>query len=94
MSWGNRNAYSKEGIDTKWKMFRVLFTPTPSVMELIASDWHVAEVIPNQRIWRKLVSRDHGPALAEVSQRMRSVHRSGWQAGRGLRVQLGKRRPA
>jgi hypothetical protein len=65
MSWGNRNAYSKEGIDTKWKMFRVLFTPTPSVMELIASDWYVAEVIPNQRIWRKLVSRDYGPALAQ-----------------------------
>lgn len=64
MSWGNRNAYSKEGIDTKWKMFRVLFTPTPSVMELISSDWYVAEVIPNQRIWRKLVARDRGPALA------------------------------
>jgi predicted ATPase len=37
MSWGNRDAYSKAGIDNWWKMFRVLFTPTPSVMELIAS---------------------------------------------------------
>lgn len=64
MSWGNRDAYSKEGIDTKWKMFRVLFTPTASVMELIPSDWAVAEVIPHQRIWRKLVPRTHGPELA------------------------------
>lgn len=64
MSWGNRDAYSKAGIDTKWKLFRVLFTPTPSVMELIPSDWHVAEVLPDQRIWRKLVDRRHGPALA------------------------------
>lgn len=64
MSWGNRNAYSKEGIDTKWKMFRVLFTPTPAVMEVIPSNWNVAEVLPSQRIYRKLVSRDHGPALA------------------------------
>ena len=64
MSWGNRDAYSEAGIDTKWKMFRVLFTPTPSVMELIPSDWHVAEVLPDQRIWRKLVDRRHGPALA------------------------------
>lgn len=64
MSWGNRDAYSKEGINTKWKLFRVLFTPTPAVMELIPSDWSVAEVLPDQRIWRKLVPRDRGPALA------------------------------
>lgn len=65
MSWGNRDAYSKAGIDNSWKMFRVLFTPTPSVMELIAFDWNVAEVCPHQRIWRKLVRRDRGPAVAE-----------------------------
>lgn len=64
MSWGNRNAYSKEGIDTKWKMFRVLFTPTPAVMEMISSDWNIAEVLPNQRIWRRLTPRDRGPELA------------------------------
>jgi hypothetical protein len=64
MSWGNRDAYSKEGFDNPWKVFRVLFTPTRSVMELIPADWDVAEVLPHQRIWRKLVPRDRGPALA------------------------------
>jgi hypothetical protein len=64
MSWGNRDAYSKEGFDHPWKVFRVLFTPTRSVMELIPADWDVAEVLPHQRIWRKLVPRDRGPALA------------------------------
>ena len=64
MSWGNRNAYSKEGIDSAWKFFRVIFTSTPSVMELIPAEWNVAEVCPRQRIWRKLVARDRGPALA------------------------------
>jgi hypothetical protein len=64
MSWGNRDAYSAEGFDHPWKVFRVLFTPTRSVMELIPVDWDVAEVIPEQRIWRKLVPRDRGPALA------------------------------
>jgi hypothetical protein len=64
MSWGNRDAYSKEGFDNPWKVFRVLFTPTRSVMELIPADWDVAEVLPHQRIWRKLTPRDRGPALA------------------------------
>ncbi len=64
MSWGNRDAYSAEGFDHPWKVFRVLFTPTPSVMELIPADWDVAEVLPHHRIWRKLVPRDRGPALA------------------------------
>lgn len=64
LSWGNRDAYSKQGIDTKWKLFRVLFTPTPSVMELIPSDWNITEVLPNQRIYRRLTPRDKGPALA------------------------------
>jgi hypothetical protein len=64
MSWGNRDAYSKEGFDHPWKVFRVLFTPTPSVMELIPADWHIAEILPSQRIWRKLAPRDRGPELA------------------------------
>ena len=64
LSWGNRDAYSKQGIDTKWKLFRVLFTPTPSVMELIPSDWNITEVLPDQRIYRRLTPRDKGPALA------------------------------
>lgn len=64
MSWGNRNAYSKEGIDNSWKMMRVLFTPTPSVMEVIPTNGNVVEVCPQQRVWRKLVRRDCGPRLA------------------------------
>jgi hypothetical protein len=65
MSWGNRDAYSAEGFDHPWKVFRVLFTPTRSVMELIPANHDVAEVLPRQRIWRKLVPRDRGPALAD-----------------------------
>lgn len=69
MSWGNRDAYSKEGFDNYWKILRVLFTPTRSVMELIPANWSVAEVLPHQRIWRKLVARDRGPALASFLNR-------------------------
>jgi hypothetical protein len=65
MSWGNTDAYSERGVGSPLKWCEVLFTPTPSVMELIAVDWDVAEVCPNQRIWRKLVPRDRGPALAD-----------------------------
>ncbi len=64
MSWGNMDAYSKEGFDHPWKVFRVLFTPTRSVMELIPAQWDVVGVCVHQRIWRKLVPRDRGPALA------------------------------
>lgn len=64
LSWGNRDAYSEQGIDSTWKWMRVLFTPTPSVMELIPMNWQVAEMLPHQKIWRKLVERHHGPALA------------------------------
>ena len=64
LSWGSRSAYSKQGVNTPWKFFRVIFTPTPSVMELIPVDWNVTEVCSQQRIWRKLVPRDRGPALA------------------------------
>lgn len=64
MSWGNRNAYSREGIDHYWKFMQVILTPTPSVMEVIPVDWNVTEVLPQQRIWRKLVARTRGPALA------------------------------
>lgn len=94
MSWGNRDAYSKAGIDSKWKMFRVLFTPTPSVMELIPSDWHVAEVLPGQRIWRKLVDRDRGPELArflnacsatDAGGRPKVVCESSW--GKGVQLE-------
>ena len=65
MSWGNTDAYSQQGLESPLKWCEVLFTPTPSVMELIQVNWNVAEVCPHQRIWRKLVPRDCGPGLAD-----------------------------
>lgn len=65
MSWGNTDAYSPEGIGSTWNLMRVILTPTPAVMELIPTNWNVAEVMPHQRIWRKLTPRDKGPALAD-----------------------------
>jgi hypothetical protein len=64
MSWGNNDAYSEAGFDHPWKVFRVLFTPTRSVMELVPVNWHVPEVLPDQRIWQARVPRYRGPALA------------------------------
>ena len=64
LSWGDRTAYVEKGLHTPWKFFKALFLPTPSVMELIPANWNVVEVCPNQRVWRKLVSRDKGHDLA------------------------------
>jgi hypothetical protein len=64
LSWGDRTAYVEKGLHSPWKIFKALFLPTPSVMELIPANWHVTEVCPHQRIWRKLVARDRGKDLA------------------------------
>ena len=64
MSWGNRDAYVEKRWLSPWKVCRALFTPSPSVMEIIPFDWDVTEVVPHQRIYRKLVDRSHGPRLA------------------------------
>jgi hypothetical protein len=64
LSWGDRTAYVEKGLHTPGKFFRALFTPTPSVMELIPANWNVVEVCPHQRVWRKLVARKHGEDLA------------------------------
>ena len=64
LSWGDRTAYIERGLHSPWKFFRAMFTPTPSVMELIPADWRIVEVCPHQRIWRKLVSRERGRDLA------------------------------
>ena len=64
LSWGDKTAYVEKGLHTPWKFFRAIFTPTPSVMELIPANWNVAEVCPHQRIWRKLVPRESGRDLA------------------------------
>ncbi len=63
LSWGDRTAYVEKGLHTPWKFFRALFTPTPSVMELIPANWNVVEVCPHQRVWRKLVPRERGQDL-------------------------------
>jgi hypothetical protein len=63
LSWGDRTAYVEKGLHSPWKVFRALFTPTPSVMELIPAR-SVAEDCPHQRIWRKLVPRETGRDLA------------------------------
>ncbi len=65
MSWGNRDAYVEKRWLSPWKVMRALFTPSPSVMELIEVDWDVAEVVPHQRIYRRLTDRKHGPEIAE-----------------------------
>lgn len=64
LSWGDKTAYVEKGLHSPWKVFRALFTPTPSVMELIPANWDVVEVCPHQRIWRKLVPRERGKSLA------------------------------
>jgi hypothetical protein len=64
LSWGDRTAYVEKGLHTPWKFFRALFTPTPSVMELIPANWNIPEVCPHQRIWRKLTAREKGRDLA------------------------------
>lgn len=64
LSWGNRTAYVERGLKGPVKIFRALFTPSPSVMELIPANWNVVEVCPHQRIWRKLVNREKGKDLA------------------------------
>ncbi|MES2659314.1 MAG: DUF2459 domain-containing protein [Verrucomicrobiota bacterium] len=64
LSWGNRTAYVEKGLHSPGKFFMALFTPSPSVMELIPANWNVTEVCPHQRIWRKLVARERGKDLA------------------------------
>ncbi len=64
LSWGDRTAYQEKGLHSPWKLFRALFTPTPSVMELIPANWDVTEVCVHQRIWRDLVPRERGRDLA------------------------------
>lgn len=64
LSWGNREAYVQEAWLTPWQAIRALCWPSPSVMELIPFDYDVVEICPNQRVLRKLVPRDRGPAVA------------------------------
>jgi hypothetical protein len=64
MSWGDRTAYIQKAWLSPTQVFQALFTPTPSVMELIPINWDVTGVCPHQRISRKLVRREYGPQLA------------------------------
>lgn len=94
MSWGNTDAYSEQGISKPFGLLKVLFTPTDSVMELIAFDWSPAEVSPLHRIWRRLTPRKYGPALAaylngvsvqDAAGRPVVVRPASW--GRGVQLQ-------
>lgn len=64
MSWGNRDAYVEKRWLSPWKVFRALFTPSPSVMELVSVNWNVPEVVPHQRVYQKLVPRSKGREVA------------------------------
>lgn len=64
LSWGDRVAYFQHELLGPWQIFRAFFTPTPSVMEIIPINGYVAENCQQQRVWRKLVPREYGPALA------------------------------
>ena len=64
MSWGNRDAYVEKRWLSPWKVFRALFTPSPSVMEIVPVNWNVPEVVPHQRIYQKLVPRSKGREVA------------------------------
>jgi hypothetical protein len=64
MSWGNRDAYVEKRWLSPWKVFRALFTPSPSVMEIIPVNWNIPEVVPHQRVYQKLVPRSKGREVA------------------------------
>lgn len=64
MSWGNRVAYTKKSWLTVGEAMKAFFTPSPSVMEIIPFDYNVVDVCHYQRIWKKLVPRERGPAVA------------------------------
>ncbi len=64
LSWGDRTAYVQHEWLSPWQVFRALFTPTPSVMEIIPIDGYVTEICQQQRIWRKLVPRENGRQVA------------------------------
>ncbi|MBC7980949.1 MAG: DUF2459 domain-containing protein [Armatimonadetes bacterium] len=64
LSWGNRNAYMNKRWLTPIEVFNAIFTPSPSVMELIPINWDITEVSPNQHIWMKLIPRQQGPYVA------------------------------
>lgn len=64
MSWGNTDAYSKQGISGIAKVMRVLFTPTPSVMEMIPFNRHVTKIAPNQRVLERHYHKSNGRSLA------------------------------
>lgn len=64
MSWGNRDAYVEKRWLSPWKVFRALFTPSPSVMEIIPVNWNIPEVMPHQRVYQKVIPRSMGPQVA------------------------------
>jgi hypothetical protein len=64
MSWGEETAYVQKRWLSPFQVFRALFTPSPSVMEIIPIDWKVEEVCHHQKVFVADVPRSSGPALA------------------------------
>ncbi len=63
-SWGDQSAYVNQRWLSAPEVVKAIFLPSPSVMECIPINWSVAEVSPNQKIWRKFIPRQQGPAVA------------------------------
>lgn len=64
ISWGNTDAYSPTGIHSPGEWCTVLFTPTPSVLEVIPIHYPVPQIMPSQRLWKRSYPADRGPHLA------------------------------
>lgn len=63
-SWGDRMAYINKRWLTVPEVFKAIFLPSPSVMEMIPINWNITEVSPNQQIWMKSIPREYGPSVA------------------------------
>ncbi len=64
MSWGNRTAYLNKRWLFPWEVFAALFTPSPSVMEIIPVSYKIELVCSQPRMYRTEVPRRYGPRLA------------------------------
>lgn len=64
MSWGNRTAYLNKRWLFPWEVFAALFTPSPSVMEIIPVSYKIELVCSQPRMFRREVPRRFGPRLA------------------------------
>ncbi len=64
MSWGEKTAYMQRRWLSPLQVFKALFTPSASVMEIIPIQFKVDETCPHQNGYVAKVERSRGPALA------------------------------